>query len=120
MFPPLIRKNENFGEFQIYDHITADDGYGGYIDTYVPGATFEGVLVLNDSINAQVAEQQGVTGVYTLTFEKILKLPWHTVFRSLKDSVYYRVTSKDELATPSGASFDLRQVNVEEYKMEGV
>ena len=121
--PSLLKANENYGEFQIYDAITENDGYGGYKTTYTPGAVFEGVLVLDDSINAQIAGKQGVTGVYTLTVEKILRIPWHTVFRKISGENlvgnFFRVTGKDDKATPKSAGIDMRTVNVEEYELPG-
>ena len=116
-FPDLLKANENYGIYQIWDKTTQNDGYGGYMDVYVPGATFEGVLVLDDSLNAQAAEKQGVTGIYTLTFGKPLHLPWHTVFKREDESftTFYRVTSKDEMATPSTSRLDMRTVKAEEF-----
>lgn len=117
--PDLLQANENYGTFQIWDLTTQNDGYGGFIQAYVPGATFVGVLVLDDSINAQIAESQGVTGVYTLTFEKALHLPWHTVFKKISgeklNGMYFRVTSKDENATPGTTRLDLKYVKAEEF-----
>jgi len=122
--PDLMKANENYGHFQIYNLITQnDENYGGYISTYVPGATFEGVLVLDDSINARVAEKQGVTGLYQMTFEKELHLPWNTVVRKIDGEklvgTFFRVTSKDENATPSSTPLNLRKVIMEEYVPSG-
>lgn len=115
--PDLLKANENYGVYQVWNSAIVDDGYGGYKEELTPGATFEGVLVLDDSINAQIAEQQGVRGVYTLTFGKGLRLPWHTVFRRTDDSrnLFYRVTSRDESSTPSVTRLDMRTVKAEEY-----
>lgn len=123
MLPSLMQDNENYGKFQIFNAITQNDGYGGYITTYEPGATFDAVLVLDDSLQAQVAEKQGVTGVYTLTYEKALNLPWHTVIKKISGEklvgMYFRVTSKDENATPKSSSLNLRNVNCEEFVPSG-
>ena len=116
--PALLQATEGYGRFVVINKMTVNDGYGGYIDTYVPGATFDGVLTLDDSINAQIAEKQGVTGVYKLTFDKALRLPWHTIFRREDDpSATYRVTSKDEASTPSTSSLDMRIVSAEGYEV---
>lgn len=119
MLPSLMQENENYGKFQIFNAITQNDGYGGYVTTYEPGATFDAVLVLDDSLQAQVAEKQGVTGVYTLTYEKALSLPWHTVIKKISGEklvgMYFRVTSKDENATPKSSSLNLRKAQCEEF-----
>ena len=118
MIPELMKETEGYGRFQILNVSKQDDGYGGYKDTYSPGATFEGVLFLNDSINAQAAMSQGVTGVYTLTYNKELRLPWHTVFCKETDSSRtYRVTSKDEQSSPGSSNLDMRVVNCEEWEI---
>ena len=115
--PDLLKANENYGTYQIWNVAIVDDGYGGYKDEWTAGASFEGVLVLDDSINAQIAEQQGVKGLYTLTFEKALHLPWHTVFNKKGTNAFYRVTSRDENATPSSTKLNMRYVKAEEYEI---
>lgn len=120
MMQPLMKESEGYGFFRIINRSTESDGYGGFIDTYTMGAKFEGVLVLNDSINAQVAMSQGVTGVYKLFYDKSLRIPWHTVFCKDEDnSRVFRVTSKDEKSTPSSSSMDLRYVLCEEWEIPG-
>lgn len=116
-FPDLLKANENYGIYQIWNMAIVDDGYGGYRNDWTAGATFEGVLILDDSINAQIAEKQGVKGVYTLTFGKELHLPWHTVFNRQGTNSFYRVTSRDENATPSSSKLNLRNVKAEEYEI---
>lgn len=116
MIPVLMQNSEGYGQFTILDKITRNDGYGGTVDTYEDGADFYGVMVLDDSINAQKAESEGVTGVYTLNYDKALRLPWHTVLRGA-DGRTYRVTSRDEKSTPSSSPLNLRQVKCEEWEL---
>jgi len=118
MIPDLLKADENYGTFQTMNLITESDGYGGYRRTWTLGVTFEGVLSLNDSVNAQVAAQSGVTGLYTLYYDKVMRLPWHTVFcRMGNPAETYRVTSKDEHSTPSTTTLDMRVVHCEEYEV---
>ena len=117
--PALMQANENYGKFNFINVADLDDGYGGYTEGYTVGAEFDAVLVLNDSIQAQKAEQDGVKGVYTLTTEKSVPLAWHKVFRRKSNGAIYRVTSKDEHATPSTTPMNLREVKVEEYTLSG-
>lgn len=117
--PILMQANENYGQFEFISESTVDDGVGGYKPTYIVGATFDAVLVLDDSIQAQRAEQDGVKGVYTLTTDKAVPLAWHTIFRRKGTNDVYRVTSKDEHATPSTSPMNLREVKVEEYALTG-
>ena len=123
--PELMKANDDYGEFQIFDYVSQNDGYGGMYFTYKAGAIFDAVLILNNSIQAQTAQKQGVTGVYTLTFSKTLRLPWHTVFQKIirngneiiGTGSYYRVTTKDDNSPPKTASLKFRQVVCEEYKL---
>lgn len=127
--PDFMKDFDDYGTFQIFDYVTRNDGYGGQlVPTYIPGATFQGVLILNNSINAQSAQKQGVTGVYTLSIDKTMRLPWHTIFQKLildEDGAVighgsvYRVTTKDDNSAPKSASLSMqfRQVICEEWKL---
>lgn len=117
---PFMKSQDNYKRFQVMIYAPYDEPYGGYEYKWTPAATFEGVLVLDDSIEAQRAEAEGVTGVYTLYYDKALRLPWHSVFREVDEpSRTYRVTSRDEKSTPSVSTLDLRQVKVEEWEIPG-
>ena len=47
------------------DRTTTPDGEGGFTREWVEGAPFKAAIVKNSSLNAKVAEKQGVTEVYT-------------------------------------------------------
>lgn len=99
---------------------TSSDGYGGYITTWADGAEFKAAIVLDTSIEAKMAEQQGVTGIYTITTSRALNLQYHDVFRRERDGKIFRVTSDgDDKLTPASATLDMRQVSGEEFKLNG-
>ena len=99
---------------------TSSDGYGGYITTWAYGAEFKAAIVLDTSIEAKMAEQQGVTGIYTITTSRALNLQYHDVFRRVRDGKIFRVTSDgDDKLTPASATLDMRQVSGEEFKLNG-
>lgn len=99
---------------------TTSDGYGGYETTWVDGAEFKAAIVLDTSIQAKVAEQQGVTGIYTITTSRALNLQYHDVFRRGRDGKIFRVTSDgDDKLTPASATLDMRQVSGEEFSLNG-
>lgn len=99
---------------------TSSDGYGGYITTWADGAEFKAAIVLDTSIEAKMAEQQGVTGIYTITTSRALNLQYHDVFRRARDGKIFRVTSDgDDKLTPASATLDMRQVSGEEFKLNG-
>ena len=94
---------------------TSLDEYGGFINTWVDGATFKAAIVFDTSIEARTAEVQGVHSLYTVTTARNLSLQYHDVFRRESDGKLFRVTSDgDDKYTPASASLDMRQVTAEE------
>lgn len=100
------------------DRRTAPDGYGGFISTWVPGAPFEAAIVYNTSLEARIAEQQGVKDLYTVTTKKAVTLEYHDVFVRESDGQIFRVTTdgKDN-KTPRSAGLDMRNASAEEYTL---
>jgi len=102
------------------DKTTVPDGYGGYDIAWKEGAPFKAAIVLDSSMQARVAEKQGVTALYTITTSKVLNLQYHDVFKRISDGKIFRVTSDgDDNKTPSSATLNMRQVSAEEYKLSG-
>lgn len=95
---------------------TEADAYGGYISTWTDGASFDAAIVLDTSMQARVAEKQGVTALYTVTTNKALNLQYHDVFRRVSDGKIFRVTSDgDDKKTPNSAALNMRQVSAETW-----
>jgi len=98
------------------DKRTAPDGQGGYIQTWVDGAVFDAAIIKDSSMQARMAEKQGVTEVYTVTVSKGLPLDYHDVFRRESDGAIFRVTSNiTDSETPERASFQIGQVTAERW-----
>lgn len=94
---------------------TTLDEYGGFINTWVDGAEFNAAIVFDTSIEARVAEAQGVHSLYTVTTPRNVALQYHDIFRRAKDNKLFRVTSDgDDKYTPASTSLDMRQVTAEE------
>ena len=103
---------------EMIDKRTVEDGYGGFITQWVSGAGFSAAIVLDDSIQAQQAMSQGVTGVYTVTTEKPINLQYRDVFRRVRDGKIFRVTTDgDDKKTPDSAGLNMRQVRAEEWQL---
>lgn len=98
----------------LYTESVTEDGYGGYKNVLTEGISFKAAIAIDTSIQARVAEKQGVTGVYTITTSKALVLKYHFIFRRVEDGQFFRVTSKDT-ATPDSATLNMRVVSAEEY-----
>lgn len=109
-------------ECTMLDKTTIPDGYGGFKPSWVDGAPFSAAITLDNSIQARVAEQQGVTGLYTVTTKKNINLQYHDVFRRETDKKIFRITSDgDDKATPARATLNrnqgMRQVSAEEWSL---
>ena len=100
------------------DKTTEDDGYGGERTVWTDGAHFDAAIVFDSSIEARVAQAQGVTSTYTVTTTKDRMLEYHDVFRRVSDGKVFRVTSDgDDKYTPASATLNMRQVTAEEWKL---
>lgn len=94
------------------------DGEGGFSYNYVEGVDFECAIAFDNSLQARTAGKAGVTSLYTVTTKKGVHLEYHELFKRLRDSKVFRVTSDyDDKETPSMASFQYEQVSAEEWKL---
>ena len=92
---------------------------GGWITTWAEdGPPFKAAITFDTSMEARVAEQQGVTSRYTVTTNKDKVLMYHDVIKRLSDGKIFRATSDgDDVFTPASAFLNMRQVTAEEWKL---
>lgn len=110
--------DEAFTPCQFITPVRQSDGMGGYETIWQDGEEFECAIVQNNSLQAKIAEQQGVTSTYTVTTRKSLTLNYYEVFRRLSDGKIFRVTSNgDENKTPASAGLNMRQVSAEAWTL---
>lgn len=110
--------SEAMDKCTMLDKTTEDDGYGGIRQVYIEGAKFNAAVVFDTSIEARVADKQGVTSLYTVTTNRNITLEYHDIFRRYKDGKIFRVTSDgDDKYTPKSATLDMRQVTAEEFQI---
>lgn len=110
--------SEAFEDFIVLNKSIVDDGYGGTDTVWVEGAHIQGAIVLDSSMQARIAEVQGVKDLYTLTVRKSLELDFHTVLRRVKDGKIFRLTTdSDDKKTPQSAGLDMRQYQAEEWSL---
>lgn len=108
--------SEAFEECTFLEKTWQPDGRGGYITVWRDGVKFDAAINFDSSIQAKVAEKQGVTSLYTVTTRKVMRLDYHDVFRRESDGKIFRVTSDgDDKFTPPSASLNMRQVSAEEW-----
>ena len=98
------------------DKTSVADGIGGFVHQWVEGAPFQAAVVKDNTTEARIAEHEGVTELYTVTFSKSLPMEYHDVFKRVSDGAIFRVTSNVvDSQTPSVASFQFGQVSAERW-----
>lgn len=94
------------------------DGEGGWRTSWVDGMEFQAAITYDTTIQARVAESEGMKATYTVTTESGMALDFHDVFRRKRDGQIFRVTSQgDDRKTPASASFQVSQVAAEEWSL---
>ena len=92
-----------------------NDDYGGYINQWSEGAGFDAAITFDSSMQARIADKQGVTSRYTITTERSLVLQYNDYIRRVRDGKIFHITSDgDDSYTPQSAGLDMRQVTAEE------
>lgn len=100
------------------DKKTVSDGEGGKYTEWSEGAKFMAAISFDTSMQARIAEKQGVTNLYTVITDKKFVLEYNDTFCRLYDGKIFRVTSDgDDRATPEGAGLDMRVVTAKEWEL---
>ena len=109
---------EFMSDCEMLDKTTTEDSYGGFVPTWTPGASFKAAITFDTSIEARVADKQGVSSVYTVTTLRSVVLEYHDVFRRKEDGKIFRVTSDgDDKYSPKSSTLDMRVVTAEEWSL---
>lgn len=108
---------ESMTQCVIMQKTRTPDGEGGFITEWTESAAFRASITFDTSLQARVADKQGVSSLYTVTTSKNAKLEYHDVFKRLSDGKIFRVTSDgDDKQTPIRAGFgQYLQVTAEEW-----
>lgn len=102
----------------ILNKIKAPDGYGSLTTTWEEGGEFMAAVRFDTSMQARIAEKQGVTSLYTIITPKSINLEYHEVVKRVSDGKIFRVTSDgDDSKTPDTANLDMRTVSAEEWEI---
>lgn len=109
---------EAYEDFTILNKSIVDDGYGGVIAEWTPGAVIKGAIVFDNSAQMKTAQAAGYKAAYTLTVKKHIELDFHTVIRRESDGIIFRlVSNSDDKKTPDSAYLNMRQYSVEEWSI---
>ncbi len=97
---------------------TTDDGEGGRVPAWTDGQAFTAAITHDQTMQARVAESEGMTSTYTVTTDKGFQLEFHDVFQRDSDGKVFRVTSESsDRYTPARATFQVRQVTAQEWSL---
>lgn len=113
---PLL---EDFGaDCVLMEKTRQPDGESGYITSWTEGAAFTNYQALDTSMQARIAEKQGVTSVYSVLVDKAVPIEYGDYFRDKTTGLTYRVTSRpDEKKAPKSASFQLKYFTAERKEL---
>lgn len=115
-FPGLM--NDFVEDCVLMEKVRVPDGEGGWATSWADGETFRAAITRDSTIQARVAESDGMKAVYTVTTEKTNPLDFHDVFRRVSDGQYFRVTEDGtDRMTPRSSSFQVSQVAAEEWQL---
>lgn len=115
----LVGLMNDFGEAcTLLEKVRTPDGEGGWVPVWTDGMEFTAAITHDTTLQARVAEADGMKSTYTVTTDKAMPLEFHDVFRRESDGQIFRVTSDGtDKRTPDRASFQVSQVNAEEWSL---
>lgn len=94
------------------------DGAGGYITEWTEGVEFRNYQYVDTSMEARIAEQQGVKSLYSALVDVDFPLEYGDVFRDKNTGLTYRVTSNpDDKKAPQYSTFDLKYFTAERWAL---
>ena len=104
---------------KIMNHVRTDDPLGGYTEAWTEGATFDASITKNGSVEAIIAEQQGVREIFSVVTKKTFMLNYHDVIKRVSDGATFRITSnaKDLEAHPA-STIQIAMVTAERWELE--
>ena len=100
----------------LQERVRVPDGEGGWATTWNDGPSFNAAIVLDSSMNARVAEAEGVTGIYTVTTDRNVPMVFHDAFKRDSDGKVFRITKVND-PTPGVATFQFNQYQAEEWEL---
>lgn len=100
------------------DRVSVPDGMGGFSYIWQDGAQFEATIIKDQTIQARVAENAGMSEVYTVVVSNGVQLDFKDVFKRLEDGAVFRVTSniKDSVA-PQRSTVQIGKVTAERWEI---
>ena len=94
------------------------DGAGGFLVEWTEGAEFTNYQALDTSMEARIAEKQGVTSLYSALVDKAVPIEYNDVFKDKATGETYRVTSNPEdKPAPRSSMLPLKYFTAERWSL---
>lgn len=104
--------------FVLLEKKRTSDGEGGWITEWSDGIRFNAALTLDTTMQARIAQAQGVVNAYTITVNKGVELEYHDVIRREKDGQTFRITSDStDKVSPAQSSLNIAQASAEKWRL---
>lgn len=98
------------------NHIRVDDEYGGYLDTWTEGASFDAAIIKNTTTEAQIAEKNGIEEIFTVVTNKSVVLDFNDVIKRKSDGSVFKITSRaKDSEAPKASSVPIVKVSAERW-----
>lgn len=103
-------------DFVFLNKVKVDDPVGGYKDDYQDGVTFKAAVIKNSTTEAQIAEKNGISEIFTIVTDKSMVLEFHDVLRRASDGEIFRVTSRAvDSQAPEASTVPIAKVSAERW-----
>jgi len=91
---------------------------GGWVTAWKEGASFKSYQYFDSSMEARMAQREGVTSVYSVLVDKDFPIEYNDAFKDLSTGATYRVTSRPkEKVAPASSSFNLKFFTAERWEL---
>lgn len=110
--------DEALEKFVFLEESSTPDSYGSQDKKWTEGREFDAALCFDNSIQAKIAQKQGITALYTLVHRKGLSFRFHDVIKRVSDGKIFRITSDGgNCETPKSATLNMAQTTAEEWSL---
>lgn len=100
------------------DKRTVSDGMGGFTTVWTEGAAFDATIIKNNSNEAVVGQQQGMSELFTVVVDKSIILDYHDVFKRVSDGQTFRLTSSTlDSAAPERSTIPIAKATCERWAL---
>lgn len=101
-----------FETFVLIEKKSEPDGMGGFIEGFIEGAEFKGYANLDTSSQAKIAQQDGLSKMYTVTVPKNAPLKFNDYIKRKSDGQIIQIKSdENDIIAPKMSTLDIRQYN---------